>query len=724
MSASELSTELSRADTLQAQMLLGESTPLGATWSQEGVNFAVYSSGASSVELCLYDEKGNTEIARATLPGRTGDIWHGFLPVPTARPGLRYGYRAAGPYDPSRGQRYNPNKLLLDPHARAIQGGVQWREELHGTNADGSLNPADSAPFVPKGIVIDSTFDWDHDHSPAIPWRDTVIYELHVRGFTKLHPEVPPELRGTYLGLAQPAVLTYLKRLGVTALELMPVQAFVAEEFLVKRGLKNYWGYNSIAWFAPTDQYALNDPVVEFKSMVKAVHAAGLEVILDVVLNHTSEGNETGATLSLRGLDNIAYYKLEPDNLAHYQNRTGCGNTINVGDEATRELMIDCLKYWVEEMHVDGFRFDLAPVLGRDDGRFRIDAGFFKAVKAEPSLRYVKLIAEPWDIGPDGYQLSRFPAGWSEWNDLYRDTIRGFWRGNSGALGSFAERFAGSSDLFRNYGRRPTASINFITCHDGFTLNDLVSYNEKHNEANTENNQDGHNHNLSWNCGVEGMTTDETVIDLRERQMRNFLATLLLSQGVPMLAAGDEFARTQQGNNNAYCQDNEISWLDWQLAEQRESQVSFVSQLLFVRRHSPGLRRDTFLKGSLRPDAQRKDVAWLHPQGGELTPEQWNDQQARVLGVLIGHSFVDLHGAPNGHLLLLCNPSEHECDFRLPAAQTGVWHAIFDTACWRAPRMSSGPVQSGQYLLKAHSCVLLADGDAPVSIRSTFRSTQ
>ncbi len=714
-------SEVLNTQSLQAEMLAGEPKPMGAAWSSEGVNFAVYSGGAQRVELCLFDDEGRQEQFRIPLPERTGDVWHGFLPAPWGRPGLVHGYRITGPYDPQQGLRYNPHKLLIDPYARLLKGSLEWHTGALSAAHEGASD-IDSAPFVPKGAVIDTAFDWGTDRSPAIPWRDTVIYELHVRGFTKLHPDVPEKLRGTYLGLAQPPVLEYLKRLGVTALELMPVQAFVSEEFLFKRGLRNYWGYNSVGWFAPAADYAFANPVTEFKTMVKAIHAAGLEVILDVVLNHTAEGSERGPTLSLRGFDNPAYYKLEPDDRTRYQNRTGCGNTINVGHPATRQLMIDCLKYWVEEMHVDGFRFDLAPVLGRDEGRFYDDAAFFKAVKAEPALRYVKLIAEPWDIGPDGYQLSRFPAGWSEWNDLYRDTMRGYWRGNSGVIGGFAERFAGSSDLFRSHGRRPTASVNFITCHDGFTLHDLVSYNEKHNEANTENNQDGHNHNLSWNCGVEGPTDDPLVLELRERQMRNFLATLLLSQGVPMLSAGDEFGRTQGGNNNAYCQDNGISWLDWGVAQQRQSLIGFVSQLLFVRRNAPGLRRDTFMKGSLRPDAQRKDVAWLHPDGRELNETDWNNPASHALGILIGHSFVDLHGASNGHLLLLCNCGPQSTEFRLPAPHNGKWHGVFDTMQWRNAHMGTGVITAATYPLGGNSCALLTDGNAPASVRSIFRS--
>ena len=487
------------SDFSAAAMLPGSPEPLGATWTGEGVNFAVHSSGATSVEVCIFDASGQHEIRRLALPERSDNVWHGFLPTPHGVPGLIYGLRAHGPYDPPHGLRYNGNKLLLDPYARALAGKFEWNPALLGHGESDRPDPADSAPYNYKARVIDSAFDWGDDIAPSVPWRDTIIYELHVKGFTKLHPLVPERERGTYLGLARPEVIAHLKQLGVTAVELLPVQAFISEKFVADKGLVNYWGYNPLAWFAPEPQYALDDAVGEFKTMVKALHTAGIEVLLDVVFNHTAEGNETGPTLSLRGLDNAMYYWLEPKALAQYVNRAGTGNTLAIGHNATRDLVIDCMRYWVEEMHVDGFRFDLAPILGRDSGRFRTDASFFKAVAAEPSLRYVKLIAEPWDIGPEGYQLSRFPAGWSEWNDLYRDTLRSFWRGNPGILGNFAERFAGSSDLFRATGRRPTASINYAACHDGFTLYDATAYNDKHNEANLEDSRDGHNHNLSWN---------------------------------------------------------------------------------------------------------------------------------------------------------------------------------------------------------------------------------
>ena len=710
-------------DYSNAVLQPGSPEPLGASWTGEGVNFAVYSSGASRIELCLFDDRGERELARLALPERTENVWHGFLPAPAGVPGVVYGLRAHGPYDPLHGLRYNPNKLLLDPYARALAGRFEWNATLLGRSqeSDDKLDPTDSAPHNYKARVIHGAFDWGDDRPPATPWRDTVIYEAHVKGFTKLHPKAPERERGMYLGLAHPEVIAHLKHLGVTSIELLPVQAFAPERFLVEKGLVNYWGYNPVAWFAPAPQYAIEDAVVEFKTMVKALHAAGLEVILDVVFNHTAEGNELGPTLSLRGLDNAAYYKLETGNLRHYVNRTGCGNTIAIGHAAVRSLVIDCMRYWVEEMHVDGFRFDLAAVLGRDDGRFRTDAGFFKAVAAEASLRYVKLIAEPWDIGPDGYHLGHFPAGWSEWNDLYRDTMRSFWRGNPGILGNFAERFAGSSDLFRASGRRPTANINYVACHDGFTLFDATAYEQKHNEANLEGNRDGHNHNLSWNCGAEGPTDDPQVNELRERQIRNLTATLLLSPGVPMLLAGDEFGLTQYGNNNAYCQDNEISWVNWELAERRSWLMAFVRQLLTLRKQAPGLRRDTFLKGARQVDREHKDVSWRHPLGHELTAADWHDAGARAIGVLIGHAFSDPYGTPNGHLLFLCNAGDDPVDFRLPEPRTGaVWQIVFDTARWRANDLGNRIDAGASCVVAAHSSVLLADGDAPLSVRSGF----
>ncbi|HTE41967.1 MAG TPA: glycogen debranching protein GlgX [Steroidobacteraceae bacterium] len=704
---------------LQILMIAGEPAPLGATWTGAGVNFAVHCAGATHVELCVFDADGR-EVGRTQLPSTTDNIAHGFLPAPRGAPGMLYGYRAYGAYDPMQGLRFNPHKLLIDPYARALSGTLQWHDSLFGFVGDEGadrLNTEDSAPYAFKSRVVDPSFDWAGDHAPATPWRDTVIYELHVKGFTQLHPEVPAELRGKYLGLAHPAVIDHLKRLGITAVELLPVQAFVSERAHLERGLSNYWGYNTVALCAPAQEYAVTDAVLEFKTMVKALHAAGIEVILDVVFNHTAEGNQLGPTLSLKGLDNAGYYRLDPHHPRHYQDRSGCGNTLAIGHPATLQLVVDCLRYWVEEMRVDGFRFDLAPVLGRDEGRFRPDGNFFKAIAAESRLRYVKMIAEPWDVGPDGYQLSRFPTGWSEWNDLYRDTMRGFWRGNPGDLGRFAERFAGSSDLFRATGRRPTASINFVSCHDGFTLYDAVAFNDKHNEANGENNRDGHNHNLSWNCGIEGATDDAGVVDVRERQQRNFLSTLLLSQGVPMLQAGDEFGRTQGGNNNAYCQDNMLSWVNWRFTRDQTALIDFTCALLALRRRSPGLRRETFLKGARQADREHKDVSWRHPNGYELTAADWHDPDARAIGVLVGHVFTDAQGTANGHLFYICNASDAPIAFVLPRALRDVqWQLVLDTALWRPQDHAQRQVSGDRYELAPHSAALLADGYAPASL--------
>ncbi len=693
-------------------LLPGEPLPMGATLCAEGVNIAVFASRAEKVELCIFDSTGTNELARLPMPGHSAGVWHALVPSPYGRVGMVYGFRVYGVYLPAEGLRHNPNKLLLDPYARVLKGQLQWHEAVYGyagEEAADAINLLDSAPYVPKSKVISSQFEWGNDRPPAIPWRNTVLYELHVKGFTQLHPHVPAEYRGKYLGLADPKVCHYLKRLGITAVELLPVHAFISEEFLSSKKLRNYWGYNTLAWFAPANEYAIVDPVSEFKTMVRALHEAGIEVILDVVFNHSAEGNESGPTLSLRGFDNHAYYSLQSETPRYYLNRSGCGNTIAAHHPATQQLIIDCLKYWVEEMHVDGFRFDLAAVLGRDAAGFHREATFFQMLAMEPALRYTKLIAEPWDIGPDGYQLGHFPRGWSEWNDLYRDTMRSFWRGNPGALGAFAERFAGSSDLFRGSGRSPTASINFITSHDGFTLKDLVSYNDKHNEANLEENRDGNNHNLSWNCGIEGETDDITVIKLRSQQLRNLLATLLCSQGVPMLCAGDELGRTQLGNNNAYCQDNELNWIDWTLLERNVESLNFVRHLLHLRRQAPGLHRDTFLKGARGPDREHKDVSWRHPAGHELDAGDWHDNNAQAIGVLIGHAFDDMHGESQGHLLLLFNAGNAAISFALPLPQRSVeWRLALDTAVDGI--LKDPPIINDHYQVEAHSMVLLTDG--------------
>jgi isoamylase len=654
----------------------GTPRPLGATWTKRGVNFALFSSNATRVEICLFDA-GGAESARYDLPARTGDIWHGLIAPPRAAPGTHYAFYVHGPNEPEKGHRFDATVALIDPYARQL-----------------------STAWPLRSRVIDGNFDWDGDRPPANPWRDTLIYELHVKGFTRLHPAVPAEWRGKYLGLTVAPVIEHLKSIGVTAVELLPCQSFVSEHFLRERKLSNYWGYNSVAWFSPANEYALQDAVVEFKTMVKALHAARIEVILDVVFNHTAEGNECGPLLSLRGIDNLVYYRLMPQDKRFYENVTGCGNTVNCEHSQVRTLIIDCLKYWVEEMHVDGFRFDLATVLAREGNGFNEHSAFFKSLRAEPALAFVKLIAEPWDVGWGGYQLGRFPAGWAEWNDRYRDAVRGFWRRDEGKIGEFAERFSGSSDVFRHNGRKPTASINFPTSHDGFTLCDLVSYNERHNEANLESNGDGHDDNLSWNCGVEGPTDDAAVSQLRKRQMRNVLATLFLSQGVPMLQAGDEFARTQRGNNNAYCQDNEISWLDWHLRIVNLDLLRFVQLLAQLRRRHVEFRRETFLKGAASR-ASVKDVTWLNVRGTEMTQGEWQDANLRTLSIWFGK-----RNNLQGRLLLLVNAGDSAQTFSLPAAPADEpWICQFDTAQGAQEARSLGHAR--EYRLDLSSVALL-----------------
>ena len=637
----------------------------------------MYSSHATRVELVIFDATTGEEMARHDLPARTGDVWHGLLSARLAGPGTHYAFSVHGPNDPGNGQRFDPAVMLLDPHARELSTGEPTRSR-----------------------VIDGTFDWNGDRPPATPWRDTVIYELHVKGHTRLHPQVPEAWRGKYLGLTAPAVIEHFKHVGVTAVELLPCQAFVTEAFLRARGLKNYWGYNPVAWSAPSNEFAIHDAVAEFKTMTRALHRAGIEVILDVVFNHTAEGNESGPVLNFKGLDNPAYYRLQPDK-SRYENLSGCGNTVNCEHREVRALIIECLKYWAEDMHVDGFRFDLATVLARDGNGFNERSEFFDAVRAEPSLADVKLIAEPWDVGYGGYQLGRFPAGWAEWNDRCRDTLRAFWRRDGGRVGELAERIAGSSDLFRHNGRKPSAGINFVTSHDGFTLHDLVSYNERHNLANGEGNADGHHDNLSWNCGHEGPTQDPLVNDLRRRQMMNLLVTLLLSQGVPMLQAGDEFARTQRGNNNAYCQDNEISWIDWSLKDINRDLTEFVRFLTQLRRSNEEFRRETFLKGTA-PRGGVKDVTWLHARGSEMTEGDWHNPALRTLGTLYG---TRSHPAPR--FLLLLNAADAAQPFAIPGISAS-WLCCFDTA-HASMRPADPPlsVEGNVYALGANSAVLL-----------------
>ena len=680
----------------------GHPYPLGATWDGTGVNVALFSDNATKVELCLFDSPDSLhESERIELPERMYNVFHGYFP--DLKPGALYGFRVHGPYNPQQGLRFNPNKLLFDPYARAVGRQLKWDDSLFGyrlgdPSKDLSFDSRDSAPFAPLSLVVDTAFTWGNDHHPEVPWEQTVIYEMHVKGFTELMTEIPEKLRGTYAGLASAPAISYLKRLGITAVELLPIHFHVDEHFLTQQQRVNYWGYNSIAWFAPANEYALDDAVTEFKSMVRTLHAAHIEVILDVVFNHTAEGNEAGPSLSLRGIDNSVYYRLNPADLRLYENLTGCGNTVNCEHPRVRALIIDCLKYWVEEMHVDGFRFDLATVLGRDAAGFNADAQFFKALRAEPALAYVKLIAEPWDVGVGGYQLGRFPPGWSEWNDRYRDSMRAFWRGDRGKLGEFAERFAGSSDLFRHNGRKPTAGVNFVAAHDGMTLNDLVSYNHRHNEANLD--TAGHSNELSWNCGAEGPIDDKGILALRKRQMRNFLATLFLSQGVPMLQAGDEFARTQAGNNNAYCQDNEITWVDWRLRTANYDLLDFVRLLARLRRLHVEFRRETFLKGAASR-AGVKDVTWLNVRGAEMTQSEWHDPELRTLGITFGE-----HTGSEEHLLLLVNSADTEQSFGLPAAPADrPWICLFDTAKEGIAAKSLGAARN--YALEAHSAALL-----------------
>jgi glycogen operon protein len=625
----------------------GRPWPLGATFDGGGTNFALFSAHATKVELCLFSEKGR-EVARIPLPEWTDEVWHGYLPE--IGPGQLYGYRVHGPYAPEEGHRFNPAKLLLDPYAKLIAGRFRWSDALMGYRVgsgrkDLSQDRRDSAHAMPKAVVADTAFAWGDDRPLEIPWRDTVIYEAHPRGLTMRHPDVPIGHRGLFSGLATPPMLDHLTRLGITAIELLPVHAFLDEPHLTDLGLANYWGYNSIGFFAPEPKYLGAGGLLEFQSMVRRFHHAGIEVILDVVYNHTAEGSELGPTLSFRGVDNASYYRLQPDEPRYYINDTGCGNTLNTTHPRVVQLIIDSLRYWVEAMHVDGFRFDLATILGRETYGYDPHGGFFDALRQDPVLRRVKLIAEPWDVGPGGYQLGNFPPGFAEWNDRFRDGVRRFWRGDESTLPDLARSLLGSADLFERGGRRPYASVNFVTAHDGFTLADLVSYDQKHNEANGEDNQDGHDGNHSWNHGVEGPTDDPKILDLRARQRRNLIATLLLSQGTPMLLAGDEVLNGQNGNNNAYCQDNEIGWIDWPEAEtDRQAASAFTERLIAYRAAHPVLRRTHFLHGrELSPDGA-KDVIWVDPDGREKTEEDWANAWERAVGmVLVGDAGEELN---------------------------------------------------------------------------------
>ncbi|MEV8271755.1 glycogen debranching protein GlgX [Microbacterium sp. NPDC077184] len=702
----------------------GSSYPLGATFDGNGTNFALFSEGAEKVELCLFDDDG-TET-RIELIDVDAYVWHAYLPE--VRPGQVYGYRVHGPYDPANGMRFNPNKVLLDPYAKAVNGQVAWGQSVFGYDFGDpdSRNDDDSAEAAMKGVVINPFFDWSGDRLPKTPYAESFIYEAHVKGLTELHPLVPEELRGSYSGIAHPAVIEHLQKLGVTAIELMPVHQFVDDSTLQEKGLSNYWGYNTIAFFAPQNTYASSgqrgEQVQEFKAMVRALHAAGIEVILDVVYNHTAEGNHLGPTLSMRGIDNVAYYKLEDDDKRYYTDYTGTGNSLNAGNPHALQLIMDSLRYWVLEMHVDGFRFDLASVLAREFYDVDRLATFFELVQQDPVVSQVKLIAEPWDVGPGGYQVGNFPPQWTEWNGKYRDTVRDFWRGEPSTLGEFASRLTGSSDLYAHSGRWPVASINFVTAHDGFTLRDLVSYNEKHNDANGEDGRDGESHNRSYNFGVEGPTDDPDVLALRSRQQRNFLSTLLLSQGVPMLLHGDELGRTQGGNNNGYAQDNEITWVDWESAD--TSLIDFTAALSRLRRQHPTFRRSRFFNGGpVRSEegAPVPDVVWLRPDGTVMQPEDWDSGFGRAVGVYLnGHGIRerDRRGEPitDDHFILFFNAGDEPVSVRLPNADYGAsWDVLVDTAARLA---DGGPVKpEGEIEVAERSMIVLrehADADTTV----------
>jgi isoamylase len=669
----------------------GRPYPLGSTWDGEGINFAIYADHATDVELCLFnDEDDQSEFIKIKLAERTHHIWH--IYIPGLAPGQLYGYRVSGPFDPENGHRYNANKLLIDPYAKGIAGVIDWHDALFGyipgdEQGDLSFNELDSAPFIPKSIVIDQAYNWENEHPLDIPYHESIIYELHVKGFTKQHPEIPEEIRGTYAGLGHPVSINYLKSLGVTAVELMPVHQFVNDRHLVEKGLTNYWGYNTIGFFSPDIRYASSSErggqVLEFKNMVKAMHQAGIEVILDVVYNHTAEGNHMGPTLSFKGVDNQSYYRLTEDQ-RYYMDYTGTGNTLNANLPNVLRLIMDSLRYWITEMHVDGFRFDLAPALARELHAVNKLSAFFDIIHQDPVISQVKLIAEPWDIGEGGYQVGNFPHEWAEWNGKYRDCIRDYWRGADSMLGEFAQRFTGSPDLYQDDLRRPTASVNFITAHDGFTLHDLVTYNDKHNLANGEENQDGERHNSSCNYGVEGETEDPEINLIRDRQKRNLLTTLFLSQGIPMLVAGDEFGRSQQGNNNAYCQDNEISWLNWVKGD--ESLFAFTQQLIHLRKKHPVFCRRRWFQGMPIKGIGLEDIAWFLPEGTEMEEHNWKEDFAKSLAIYLNGQDLKstgVHGEriTDDNFYLMFNAHYEGLDYNLPNERYGIeWIKVLDTS--------------------------------------------
>ena len=695
----------------------GHPYPLGAVWDGAGVNVALFSDRATKVELCLFNSADDLhESQRIELPERTHNVFHAYFP--DLRPGMLYGFRVHGPYVPQEGLRFNPHKLLFDPYARAVGRNLKWDESLFGyrkgdVDGDLSFDDRDSAPFAPLGLIIDSAFTWGKDERPDIPWERTVIYEVHVKGFTKLMPDVPEKLRGTYAGLASPPAIDFLKRLGVTAVELLPIHFHIDEDFLTQKQRVNYWGYNSLGFFAPEPRYCATQApdmmAQEFKSMVRTLHSAGIEVILDVVYNHTAEGNEHGPTLAWRGIDNPSYYLLNDNQRRSYIDFTGCGNSLFMRHPRVLQMLMDSLRYWVTEMHVDGFRFDLASTLARQFHSVDRMSGFFNVIHQDPILSQVKLIAEPWDVGEGGYQSGNFPVIWTEWNGRYRDCIRRFWKGDSGMVGELATRLAGSADMYEDDGRKPSASINFVACHDGFTLNDLVSYNQKHNEANGEGNRDGNDHNLSWNCGVEGPTNDPEILALRARQQRNFLATLFVSQGVPMLQAGDERGHSALGNNNCYSQDNFLSWLSWDLTIDQQRELDFVHRLIEIRRQQPALSRRCFFESSLQGD-DVDDIYWLDSSGQRMNEAAWGNVSLRSLGMLLlGHcSQIDEQGACiiGDNLLVLMNADEKPVSFTMPKSvqRFPILDRLFDTF--------DGDIQvvsydtSAPYLLRPNSMAL------------------
>jgi isoamylase len=676
----------------------GNPYPQGANWDGAGVNFSLFSENATGVELCLYDDRDeNLETNRIAITEQTDRVWHIYLQG--VKPGLRYGYRVHGPYDPNNGHRFNPAKLLVDPYAKSIDGFLRWDDALFGytighPEEDLSRDDRDSAPFVPKSVVVDPYFDWRNDSQLHIPWHETIIYELHVKGFTRLHPEIPADLRGTYAGLAHPAAIDYLKKLGITSVELMPIHHSVADRHLLARGLTNYWGYNSLGFFAPDARFSAagsaGDQVAEFKNMVRTLHSAGLEVILDVVYNHTAEGNHLGPTVSFRGIDNTAYYRALEGQPRYYMDYTGCGNTLNMRHPRALQLLMDSLRYWVTEMHVDGFRFDLAAALARELHEVDRLGAFFDIIHQDPTLSQVKLIAEPWDLGEGGYQVGNFPVLWSEWNGRYRDCVRGYWRGSDQGIAEFASRLTGSSDLYESGGRKPYASINFLTAHDGFTLNDLVSYNDRHNENNGEENRDGESNNRSWNCGVEGPAGDKREVNvLRARQKRNFLATLFLSLGVPMLLAGDELGRSQRGNNNAYCQDNETSWLDWENVDLK--QLQFAKEIIQFRKEHPVFCRRKWFQGKSIRGSDVNDLAWFRPDGEQMSDEDWGAGFAKSLGVFLNGDEIPSVDAAGRRVLdqsfyLIFNAHWEPVEFVLPPEIWGQsWTRVLDTRNGDAP---------------------------------------